>query len=400
MKVAVISDYRINKHKDMYYVNGSATLERNFTRYLSNFDEVFYMGRIVEGDVNTFIQVNNKKIHIVENPSFHNISQYFLEYFQISKAVKKLVSEVDCCIIHFPTVQGFIAARECIKQGKPWLVELCGCPWDGFNNYGNMQGKLAAPVMYTLTHHYIKKAPYVLYVTKFFLQKKYPTKGVRGDGLSNVIIPSAEDFVLQKRLDKIKSFDLNKPIILGLIGSMKVAYKGHESAIRAIAEFKNSSYDIRLRCLGGGNEAKWKDLASKLGVLDKVEFCGVLPSGQPVLNWLDNLDLYIMPSMTEGLPRSMIEAMSRACPALGSWEGGGMSELLDSDNLFNAKNYKQLTYKIEEIIINKEKQQVCAKRNFEVAKRYSNELLSKQRNNFYDEFSKYCKKEMVNNYGT
>lgn len=65
------------------------------------------------------------------------------------------------------------------------------------------------------------------------------------------------------------------------------------------------------------------------GVADRVVFKGQMKH-QQVLEWIDSLDIYIQPSMQEGLPRALIEAMSRACPAIGS-STGGIPELLPSD---------------------------------------------------------------------
>ena len=61
-------------------------------------------------------------------------------------------------------------------------------------------------------------------------------------------------------------------------------------------------------------------------------FNGVLPSGQPVLNWLDDIDIYVQPSFQEGLPRALVEAMSGGRPAFASTTGG-IPELLPADCL-------------------------------------------------------------------
>lgn len=388
MKVGVISDYRINKNENVYYVNGESTLERNFTRYLSVFDEVLYMGRIVNTQPKNFTPIDSKYIKVLENEKFIDIKQYFTDYKNISKPVEKLISQVDCCIIHFPTVQGFIAARECIKQKKPWLVELCGCPRDVFKNYGNIQGKIISPIMYAITKHYVKKAPYVLYVTNEFLQARYPTNGIRGNGISNVIVPQSDEKVLYRRLDKIDKLALNSPIYIGMIGSMNVNYKGHETAIRTIRELNNFGYDVRLRCLGGGDKKRWQNLANELNIDDKIEFCGVIPSGDPIMKWIDDLDMYIMPSLTEGLPRSMIESMSRGCPSLGSFEAGGMPELLQDEFLFKAKDYKGLATKIANLINDKSKLKESAKYNYIESQKYIKPILDNKRIDFFNEFKK------------
>ena len=90
------------------------------------------------------------------------------------------------------------------------------------------------------------------------------------------------------------------------------------------------------------------------GVENQVFFDGTLPGGQPVYDWLDDLDLYLIPSLQEGLPRALVEAMSRGCPAIGA-KTGGIPELLGKDCIYGRKNYKKLAKKIKMILYNKSK---------------------------------------------
>ena len=78
----------------------------------------------------------------------------------------------------------------------------------------------------------------------------------------------------------------------------------------------------------------------KYGVEDDVQFMGVMPH-EKVFEWMDNLDIYIQPSDQEGLPRALIEAMSRACPAIGSTTAG-IPELLSEDAIFTRKKVPTL----------------------------------------------------------
>ena len=55
-----------------------------------------------------------------------------------------------------------------------------------------------------------------------------------------------------------------------------------------------------------------------------------------MFEWLDDMDLYIQPSLQEGLPRAVVEAMSRGLPALGA-HTGGIPELLGEDCIFPRK---------------------------------------------------------------
>jgi glycosyltransferase involved in cell wall biosynthesis len=104
------------------------------------------------------------------------------------------------------------------------------------------------------------------------------------------------------------------------------------------------------------------------------------------LSWLDKIDLYIQPSVTEGLPRALIEAMSRACPSIGSMVGG-IPELLDSKYLFHKKNVEELLNMLSEI--NTNNRLLMAAENFKKAQDFNHETLETQRKQAF-EFYRNC----------
>ena len=65
-----------------------------------------------------------------------------------------------------------------------------------------------------------------------------------------------------------------------------------------------------------------------LDLRDRIVSRGRIPTGAPIFEFLDSLDLYLQFSRGgEGLPRALVEGMSRGCPAIGSTVGG-IPELL------------------------------------------------------------------------
>lgn len=52
-----------------------------------------------------------------------------------------------------------------------------------------------------------------------------------------------------------------------------------------------------------------------------------------IFEWLDTIDIYIQPSYQEGLCRSVVEAMSRACPVICS-DACGERELANEKFIF------------------------------------------------------------------
>ena len=95
--------------------------------------------------------------------------------------------------------------------------------------------------------------------------------------------------------------------------------KGLPNLLRAIAQIKQ--FSPHLNVAGSGDLLFWKDEAKNLNVEDLVEFHGLLPP-KSVLSLLINSDILILPSNAEGLPVSVLEALSAAklvlCTKVGS----------------------------------------------------------------------------------
>jgi len=174
----------------------------------------------------------------------------------------------------------------------------------------------------------------------------------------------------------------NKPVVIGTIGAANVRYKGQQYVIKAIYRLNKQGYDFRYQVVGGGDRSFLMSLSEKYGISDKVQFLGSMPH-EKVFEYLDNIDLYIQPSKQEGLPRALVEAMSRGCPAIGS-NTGGIPELLNKELTFKKGSVKELCNLLKRI--NKEEMLKEAKRNFEKAKEYSEDLLERSRTAFYKEF--------------
>lgn len=100
---------------------------------------------------------------------------------------------------------------------------------------------------------------------------------------------------------------------------------------------------------------------------------------------MDELDVYLIPSLTEGLPRALVEAMSRGLPAIGT-NTGGITELLDQEYLNQPNDYKSLAKKLTGLVSDKQKLINCAERNFANSKQFSSEVLNLRRNSFFDRF--------------
>lgn len=123
-------------------------------------------------------------------------------------------------------------------------------------------------------------------------------------------------------------------------------------------------------------------------VTDAVSFNGLyrgqLASGDEVFNYLDELDIYLHPSKQEGLPRSVIEAMSRGCPVLASTVAG-IPELLDEKYLHQPGDYKTLAEHLIHYLSDQNALLEMSKANFHKAKEYTAPVLNERRTQFWQE---------------
>jgi glycosyltransferase involved in cell wall biosynthesis len=297
--------------------------------------------------------------------------------------LRELVERADALVARLPSEIGTLAVEVAERASKPFAVELVTCTWDALWNYGTWQGKVYAPISWWQTRRVVRRAPFVLYVTQEFLQRRYPTRG-QSVGCSDVELPELDPTVLERRLENIGA--AGRPVRIGTIAALTVRFKGVQTALAALGRNRDRLPPFELHVLGAGDPEPWRQLARRHGVEGETHFDGTLPPGAPVHDWLDALDLYIQPSFQEGLPRSLVEALSRACPAIGS-TAGGIPELLADECLHRPGDVRRLGELIVAAVADRDRQAAQARRNFDVARRYEKRVLDRVRTGFWREFA-------------
>lgn len=127
-----------------------------------------------------------------------------------------------------------------------------------------------------------------------------------------------------------------------------VPQKGHQYTIEALSILRDRGIAAYVCAVGmGGNIAKFEKLAEDKGVSDSIMFIGATEDEKMKL--LQTADIYIMPSLWEGLSLAMLEGMSMELPLIISNVGGALEVIEDGVNglLINTRDAKMLAAKIE-----------------------------------------------------
>ncbi|WP_339319206.1 glycosyltransferase [Paenibacillus sp. FSL R10-2734] len=382
MSVLFCHDGPLRKDLNNQYY-GIAHTDEMFSRYkvVSDYIKVLIRAKkITSSEEKKLSKITLDNLSIVETPSIASTKGLLLNRKVLKDIIHNQVKDSSFVIARLPSHNGNFAVDSAIKLNKPYLIELVACPWDSLWNH-SLKGKLIAPIMSYQTKSKVKRASHVVYVTESFLQHRYPTLG-KSINCSNVTLTEFDDRTLQNRLNKIKRINNNEKVVIGTAAAVDVKYKGQQYIIEALGKLKKEGIQhFYYEIVGDGDQQYLKSIAQKNDVTENVSFLGAIPHAM-INNWLDNLDIYVQPSRQEGLPRSLIEAMSRGLPSFGA-RTGGIPELLDENFIFSnsSNNIDEICTILNSFDNNSMKKQ--AEFNYDRSKNYDKKTIDEKRKRFF-----------------
>lgn len=377
MSIVFINDhpFYVDKSKNIF-TSGTLTSDV-WSRFTDNFGKLTVVGRGVQLDNDSH---RHKKAD-AENVQFDLFFEikggkdYFKYRKKIIEKLTPYILQSEYVVLRLPSNIGVIAADLCRKYNKKYFVEVVGCAYDSMWYFGNFQGKLLASITAANNKKAIRNADAAVYVTEKYLQNRYPNPNNQINA-SNVVIETFEENVLNKHLEYLQTDSEVKKI--GMIGSISLPYKGYEILFKALKDV-NVKYELQI--VGGGDSTWIKKLIEKFELEGKVILKGRINNREEIYEFLDGLDLYVQPSLTEGLPRSVIEAMARACPIIAS-KAGGIPELISEEFTYNVKDSKHLSNLINIVLNDINILKRMSSENFLRSKEYSFERINNRRYQF------------------
>lgn len=296
-------------------------------------------------------------------------------FLKLYLTLSREISDADVLICY--GVNGYLGQWMGLIKKKRVIAYMGGDSSECLKCQTGIKKWFIAPVIKYLDKWKCRTASYVHYCAPY-LFKRYPTENMHLFCSAVNIKVCEEVFLLRKK--KILSDNLK--YTLGMIG-YPTNVKGIDIAIKALALLKNQ-YPISLEVVGYGDFDKYKPLIRELDLQDSVLFLGSKQAGPEVFHWLDHIDVYIQPSRTEGLPRAVIEAMSRGCPVVASMVGA-LPHLIDKEFLFESENIKELSQKLEVLFADKKMMLMQAEKNFCASKEFSVDKRDEKYKKFYGE---------------
>lgn len=249
----------------------------------------------------------------------------------------------DVVLVRLPSEIGLLLAKAGHRAGVAVAADVVACVWDGLLGHGHPLARLYAPLAYWRNRRAIRRAHFVRYVTKSFLQRRYPTRAPT--------LALSDASILRCEVEQVKvkyAIVAPGPLRCAFVGPLFHRSKGLDIAIRAIAHARALGARVHLSVAGPGAQEPWIDLANQQNVADLVRFVGVLQRGAGVRDFLDAHDVLLLPSRQEGLSRVALEAMARGLPVLASTVGGN-PEIVPPADLHRPGDFEALGRRIHEL---------------------------------------------------
>lgn len=136
--------------------------------------------------------------------------------------------------------------------------------------------------------------------------------------------------------------------------------KGQALLLEAIAALSAEGRPVHLRLVGDGPDRHWlESRAAELGIASQVEFAGWVDQDE-LMALYSETDLFVLPSLAEGIPMVLMEAMAMQIPCVAP-RITGIPELIDhgiDGMLFAVADVEDLTKQIRILL---EAPELCAK---------------------------------------
>ena len=162
--------------------------------------------------------------------------------------------------------------------------------------------------------------------------------------------------------------------------------KGLDYLLHALSMLRERFPDLYCLIVGDGPlRSELEALAEELGLTEHVRFCG-LRRDVPAI--LQNLDLFILPSLFEGLPVALLEAMAAGRPVVATQVAGSSEVIEDGVNgrLVPSADSVALAEAMAELLEDRELAQALARRGQEtVRQRYTIGRVAETYERLYEE---------------
>jgi glycosyltransferase involved in cell wall biosynthesis len=282
-------------------------------------------------------------IYAVPKKYFYPITGISYAHFVSRYAIKNIKPKPDLIHAHFSYPDGF----GMIGLAKKWKIPLV------ISALGTIERKVAYEGSHTsrLIIETMNFADRVLSVSED-LKLHIVNLGINENKV--IVVPNGVDTEKFKPLGKENARNLlNLPVdknIVLFVGALR-GIKGVDYLIEAAKNFVNTNTELYMVGRDDGLKKNLLKMAYELKITDLVKFIGPV-NHEDIPLWISASDILVLPSLSEGRPNVVLEALACEVPVVAT-DVGGIPELMingETGYLVPAKNSLELSKKVNKLL--------------------------------------------------
>lgn len=322
----------------------------------------------------------DSRIEYIAVPEFHGPQQYAKVYFRVGNVLRHITEGCDAAVLRIPSTIAMRVGKKVMRKGLPYACEVVFDAEDAWRGSKGLNAQIWKKIDGDM-RRLCSSADGVSCVTEHYLQQHYFSN--KPQSFSSHYSSLALDKTF---FGNAKTYPNHQPFIIAHT-SNQVAFngrKGYNQIIEALKKLKEKDVAVKVRFAGKEYQdgvTRLNAYAQQLGVDKMVEFVGFL-NRKELDSFLTDADMYVMPTMAEGLPRVIIEAMSKGLPCITTPVSGN-PELVSSHFLVDYYDTQTLAGRIEELTTNSQLYEQISKENYERSLQYEASVLERRRDGFY-----------------
>jgi phosphatidyl-myo-inositol dimannoside synthase len=373
-----VVEARLERHGSLYWDPLQSYTAWHWQENLDVFGAVTVLARVRPASAAPPVRLSfPATVDIGEFPHYIGPLAALRHSAQLVRAARQWAQRDHLFILRGPGFLSILVWFWLCRQDKPYVVEVLGDLNEAHRFIRHPLSRLWRLFFGRMTQAVCRRAAAVMYVTRA-LSWVYPA---HAEAMTAVVsdVRLTDEVYSQPRIFHTPP----APVRIIQVGYMEQPYKGYEFLLRALALCRQAGLAVQAVMVGDGRfRPTYERMAQEMGLGSVVSFTGAVPWGAPLFELLDRSDLFVLASLTEGLPKALLEAMARGLPAIGT-AVGGVPELLTPETLVPPADAAALAERIQTLVGKPEELTRLSAHNFRTAHNYRHEVLSQRRKEFY-----------------
>lgn len=358
-------------HSDGQTFDTYGPYARYVTEFARHFEHVLVFAPVTtEATYFSGCPLNSHNITVVPLPYFQTHAQAYRHVVTIAKIFRRHASSLDVINCRSTAPLAYLLWWFTHRRNVPFIYHFAADPFEVLDTspkYTGIYGRfarLAYGIEFSIQKHIMRRNYAFASGSSLCDRLRKITPNVVPVVTSTL---REEDYYLRQ---DCCSADLLR---LLYVGRLK-AGKGLDYLIKAVKILRSHGLNVELDLVGDGDLGEpLIELAQQMSIPEHVHFRGFAVMGQQLNDYYNTADIFVMPSLSEGSPKAVLEALGHSLPVIAT-ATGNIPKMLNQGNrgiLVPQRDPNAIAESVMRLINDSVFRQVCIREGYSYARQHS-----------------------------